>query len=78
MIEDFVFMMGSHITTLWGLPDLTTYVETVVKAKRGLQWEIETMEVESGSHRGQTILLSARNTSTKPPTTATQLSLALQ
>jgi len=32
------------------------------------------MEVESGSHRGQTILLSAHSTSTKPPT---QLSLAL-
>ena len=36
------------------------------------------MEVESGSHQGQTILLSARSTSTKPPTIATQLSLALQ
>jgi len=36
------------------------------------------MEVESGSHRGQTILLSAGSTSTKPPTIATQLSLALQ
>ena len=36
------------------------------------------MEVESGSHWGQTILLSARSTSTKPPIMATQLSLALQ
>jgi len=39
------------------------------------------MEVESGSHQGQTILLSVRSTSTKPSTmstVATQLSLALQ
>ena len=35
------------------------------------------MEVESGSHRGQTILLSARSTSTKAPTVAiAKLSLA--
>ena len=59
--------------TLW-----ITVTETVVKAQRSLRWEIETMEVESGSHRGQTILLSARSTSTKLPTIATQLSLALQ
>ena len=52
--------------------------ETVVKAQRSRRWEIETMEFESGSPRGQTILLSARSTSTKPPTIATQLSLALQ
>ena len=58
--------------TLW-----ITVTETVVKAQRRLRWEIETIEVESGSHCGQTILLSAR-TSTKPPTIATQLSLALQ
>ena len=36
------------------------------------------MEVKSGSHRGQTILLSARSTLTNPPIIATQLSLALQ
>ena len=36
------------------------------------------MEVESGSHRGQTILLSVCSTLTKPPTIATQLSPALQ
>jgi len=59
--------------TLW-----ITVTETVVKAQRNLRWEIETMEVESGSHRGETILLSALSTSTKPPTIATQLSLALQ
>jgi len=34
-----------------------TVTETVGKAKRSLRWEIETVEVESGSHRGQTILL---------------------
>jgi len=55
-----------------------TVTETAVKAQRSLRWEIEMMEVESGSHQGQTILLSARSTSTKPPTIATQLSLALQ
>ena len=43
-----------------------------------LRWDIETLEVESGSHRGQTILLSARSTSTKAPIVATQLPLALQ
>ena len=48
----------------------------------------ETMEVESGSHRSQTILLSARSTSTKAPiycrysaisgtTTGTSLSLTI-
>jgi len=36
------------------------------------------MEVERGSHQGQTILLSASSTLTKAPTVATQLSLALQ
>jgi len=36
------------------------------------------MEVKNRSDRCQTILLSARSTSTKPPTIATQLSLALQ
>jgi len=36
------------------------------------------MEVESGSHWGQTILISACITSTKAPTVTTQLSLALQ
>ena len=40
--------------------------------------EIEMMEVESGSLRGQTILLSACSTLTNPSTIATQLSLALQ
>ena len=59
--------------TLW-----ITVTETVVKAQRSLRWEIEMMEVESGSHHGQTIFLSARSTSTKLPTIATQLSLALQ
>jgi len=57
---------------------LITVTETVVKAQGSLRWEIETMEVESGSHRGQAILLSACSTSTKPPTIATQLSLVLQ
>jgi len=52
--------------------------ETVVEAQRSRRWEIETMEFEIGSPRGQTILLSACSTSTKPPTIATQLSLALQ
>jgi len=42
-----------------------TVTETVVKVQISLRWEIETMEVESGSHR-QTILLSARSTSTNP------------
>ena len=59
--------------TLW-----ITVTETVVKAQGSLWWETEMMEVESGSHRCQTILLSARSSSTKPPTIATQLSLALQ
>ena len=59
--------------TLW-----ITVTETIVKAQRSLRWKIEMMEVESGSHRGQTILLSAHSTSTKQPTIATQLSLALQ
>jgi len=57
-----------------------TVTETVAKAQRSLRWEIETMEVKSGSHQGQTIL-SVRSTSTKPSTMstiATQLSLALQ
>ena len=40
--------------------------------------EIESTEVESGSHRDQTIPLSARTTSWKEPTIAVQLSLALQ
>jgi len=48
--------------------------ETIVKA----QEVAETMEVESGSHWGQTILISAHSTSTKAPTVTTQLSLALQ
>jgi len=60
-------------STLW-----ITVTEIVVKAQRSLWWEIETVEVESGSHQGQTILLSAHSTSTKPPTIATHLSLALQ
>jgi len=55
-----------------------TVTETVVKAQISLRWEIEMMEVESGSHLDQTILLSARSTSTKLPTITTQLSLALQ
>ena len=55
-----------------------TVTETVVKAQGILRWETETMEVESGSHRGQTILLSAPSTWKKAPTVATQLSLALQ
>jgi len=42
-----------------------TVTETVVKVQISLQWEIETMEVESGSHRDQTILLSARSTRQK-------------
>ena len=45
--------------------------ETVLKAQISLRWETETMEVESGSHWGQTILLSACSTSTKAPTVAT-------
>jgi len=57
---------------------LIKVTETVLEAQISLQWETETMEVESGSHRGQTILLSARCISTKAPTVATQLSLALQ
>jgi len=52
--------------------------ETVVKAQGSLWWETEAMEVQSGSHRGQTILPSARSTLTKVPTVATQLSPALQ
>jgi len=36
------------------------------------------MEIESGSHWGQTSLSSANTTSTKAPTVATQLSLAQQ
>ena len=36
------------------------------------------MEVESVSHRRQTVPLSARSTSPKEPTIAVQLSLALQ
>ena len=36
------------------------------------------MEAESGSHLGQTILLSTSTTSTKAPTITTLLSLALQ
>jgi len=36
------------------------------------------MEVESGSHWGQTILIPAHSTSTKAPMVTTQLSLALQ
>ena len=44
-----------------------TVTETVVKAQGSLRWETETisMEVESGSHWGQTSLLSACRTSTK-------------
>jgi len=52
--------------------------KTIVKVQISLRWETERMEVESGSHQGRTILLSAHSTSTKPPTIATQLSLALQ
>ena len=59
--------------TLW-----ITVTETEVKAQRSLRWETETMEVESGSDQGQTILLSIRSTSTKPPTITTQLPMALQ
>ena len=56
-----------------------TVTETVLKAKVSQWWETVTMEVESESHRSQTILLSGRCTSTKAPTVATtQLSLALQ
>jgi len=55
-----------------------TVTETVLKAQGSPWWKTETMQVESGSHRNQTILLSARSTSTIPPTIATQLSLALQ
>ena len=58
------------------LPIVVT--ETVVKARGGLRCEIESTEVESGSHRGQTVPLSARTTSRKEPTIAVQLSLALQ
>jgi len=57
---------------------LITVTETVLNAQVIRWWETETIEVESGSHRSQTILLSARCTSTKVPTVATQLSLALQ
>ena len=57
------------------LPIVVT--ETIVKARGGLRWGIESTEVESGSHRGQTIPLSARTTSRKEPTIAVQLSLAL-
>ena len=38
--------------------------ETVVRAQGSLWWDTETMGVESGSHQGQTILLSAHTTST--------------
>jgi len=60
--------------------------ETVVKAQRSLRWEIETMKVESGSHRGQTVLLSARHfdktayyrySAISDTTTDTSLSLAI-
>jgi len=51
--------------TLW-----ITVTETIVKAQRSLRWEIETMEVESRSHWGQTILLSACSTSTSSIATA--------
>ena len=37
-----------------------TVTGAVAKAGGSLWWETETMEVESGSHRGQIILLSAR------------------
>jgi len=50
--------------------------KTVVEAQGNLWWETEMMEVESGSHWGQTILLSARSTSTKVPSVSTQLSLS--
>ena len=39
--------------------------------------ETEMMEIESGSHKGQTILLSAHSTLTKVPTVAILLSLVL-
>jgi len=55
-----------------------TVTETVLKAKISRWCDTETMEVESGSHRSQTILLSTRCTSTKAPTVTTQLSLVLQ
>ena len=55
-----------------------TVRETVVKAERSLRWEIEMMEVESASYRGQAILLSAHSTSTKLPTIATQLHVSLE
>ena len=51
--------------------------ETAVKAQGSLWRETETMEFESRSHLGQTILLSACTSSAKVPTVATQLSLAL-
>jgi len=71
------FQFTDHILSK---PTLSiTVTETVVKAQRSLRWETETMEaIESGSQRDQTILLSARSPSTKAPTVATQLSLALQ
>ena len=40
---------------------LIVVTETIVKARGGLRWEIESTEVESGSHRGQAIPLSARH-----------------
>jgi len=50
---------------------------TVVIAQGRLWWETETMEVESGSHKGQTGLLSAHSTSTRAQAVTTKLSLAL-
>jgi len=52
-----------------------TMTETVFKAQGSLWWETEMMEVESGSHQSQTILLSAHCASTKAPTVTTQLYL---
>jgi len=52
--------------------------ETLAKAQGSLWWETDMMEVESGSHWGHTILLSAHSTSSKVLTATTQLSLALQ
>jgi len=57
---------------------LITVTDTIVKAQGSLWWGTERMEIESGSHRGQAVLLSGHSTSTKAPTVATQLSLALQ
>jgi len=52
--------------------------ETVLKAQVSRWWETEMMDIESGTHWSQTILLSACCTLTKAPTVTTQLSLAQQ